>query len=135
MPMETKKSFKLAEVAPYTLIVPGGMYYGGFGLIMSPAKMKSFTAAEQKAVWGCSGERFSRFSGRLWDAADKLGIAFAKKLGNRIRTVDDKMAAEYFNIVSGIESAWIAKANTKGVDGAAALADMRKFAKQEMARR
>ncbi|MHA1538024.1 MAG: TRAP transporter substrate-binding protein [Alphaproteobacteria bacterium] len=134
MPMETKKSFKHAEVAPYTLIVPGGMYYGGFGLIMSPAKMKSFTAAEQKAVWGCSGERLSRYSGGLWDAADKLGLAFGKKLGNKFRTTNDKMTAEYFNIVSVVEAAWVVKANKKGVDGKAALADMRRFGRQEMAR-
>ena len=135
MPMETKKSFKLAEVAPYTLTVPGGMYYGGFGLIMSPAKLKSFTAAEQKAVWACSGERLSRYSGGLWDAADKVGLAFAKKQGNKMRTANDNMTAEFFNIVSGVESAWVVKASKKGIDGTAALADMRLFAKQEMARR
>jgi len=135
MQMETKKSFKHGEVAPYTLIVPGGMYYGSFGLIMSPAKMKSFTAAEQKAVWSCSGERLSRVNGKLWDAADKLGLAFGNKLGNKIRTASDKMTAEYFNIVSGVEASWIAKANKKGIDGAAALADMRKFGQAEMARK
>lgn len=133
MPMETKKSFKLSEVAPYSMIVPGGMYYGAFALIMSPAKLKSFTASEQKAVWGCSGERFSRVAGSLWSKADRDGAAWAAKAkGNRIRTADDKMAAEYFNIVSRIETDWIAKAAKKGVDGRAALADMRAYGKAEM---
>jgi len=135
MPMETKKSFKLSEVAPYSMIVPGGMYYGAFALIMSPAKLASFTAAEQKAVWGCSGERFSRVAGSLWSKADRIGAAWAAKAkGNRIRTANDKMAAEYFNIVSGIETDWIAKAAKKGVDGRAELADMRKFGQAEMAK-
>jgi TRAP-type C4-dicarboxylate transport system substrate-binding protein len=131
MPMETKKSFKLAEVAPHTIIVPGGMYYGAFAFIMSPAKLKSLTAAEQKAVWGCSGERLSRYAGQQWDAADKVGLAYARKTkGNTIRTASDKMTAEYFNIVSGVESAWVKTAGKKGVDGAAALADMRRFARE-----
>jgi TRAP-type C4-dicarboxylate transport system substrate-binding protein len=132
MPMETKKSFKLAEVAPYSLIVPGGMYYGAFAFIMNPAKLKSFTPAEQKAVMGCSGEPLSRVAGQAWDAADAAGLAFAKKSGNHIRTADDKMTAEFYNIVSPIETKWIAEANKKGVNGAAALADMRTIAKAEM---
>jgi len=130
MPIETKKSFKLSEVAPHTLIVPGGMYYGAFAFIMSPAKLKSLTAAEQKAVRGCSGERLSRVAGQQWDAADKAGLAHGRKAkGNTIRTAGDKMTAEYFNIVSGVESAWVKKAAEKGVDGTAALADMRRFAR------
>jgi len=100
---------------------------------MNPAKLKSFTPAERKAVWGCSGERLSRVAGKLWDAADKAGAAWAKKdRKNRILVADDKMAAEYFNIVSSIETKWIAKAAKKGVNGRAALADMRRFGKAEM---
>ena len=132
MPMETKKSFKLSEVAPHTLVVPGGMYYGAFAIIMSPAKMKSLTASEQKAVWGCSGERISRAAGKRWDKADKAGLIWAKKAkGNTVTIADDKMAAQYFNIVSGIETKWLATAAKKGVDGRAALADMRKFSRAE----
>lgn len=132
MPIETKKSFKLAEVAPYSLIVPGGMYYGAFAFLMSPAKLKSFTEAEQKAVMGCSGESLSRYIGQQWDLADKDGLAFARKAGNKIRTADDKLAAEFFNIVSQIETKWVAEAAKKGVDGAAALAELRAVAKAEM---
>ena len=131
MPLETKKSFKLSQVAPYTLIVPGGMYYGAFAFIMNPAKLKGLTAAEQKAVWACSGERLSRQAGQLWDAADKAGLAHAKKArGNVVKTANDQMAAKYFNVVSNIETTWIAKVAKRGVDGQAALADMRAFAKQ-----
>jgi TRAP-type C4-dicarboxylate transport system substrate-binding protein len=132
MPIETKKSFKLSEVAPHTLIVPGGMYYGAFAFIMSPAKLKSLTPAEQKAVWACSGERLSRVSGSYWDAADRAGLAHGRKAkGNTIRTASDKMTAEYFNIVSRIETDWVTAAAKKGVDGAAALADMRAYARAE----
>lgn len=131
MPIETKKSFKLSEVAPHTVIVPGGMYYGAFAFIMSPSKLKGLTAAEQKAVWGCSGENLSRVAGQHWDAADKAGLAHARKAkGNTVRTASDKMTAEYFNIVSGVESAWVKQAGKKGVDGTAALADMRAFARE-----
>ena len=133
MPIETKKSFKLSEVAPHTVIVPGGMYYGAFAMILSPAKLKTFTAAEQKAVWGCSGVKLSRIAGKLWDEGDRAGMAWAKKSkGNTIRRADDKMAAQFFNIVSQIETAWISKASKKGVDGAAALADLRNWGRAEM---
>jgi len=131
MPLETKKSFKLSQVAPYTLIVPGGMYYGAFAFIMSPAKLKGLTGAEQKAVWGCSGVKLSRQAGMLWDAADRAGLAHAMKAkGNVVKTANSKMTAEYFNIVSSIETKWVSKVAGRGVDGAAALRDMRTFAKQ-----
>jgi len=130
MPIETKKSFKLSEVAPHTVIVPGGMYYGAFAFLMNPAKLKSFTAAEQKAVWGCSGENLAKVAGVQWDLADKAGLAHAKRAkGNTVHTASDKMAAAYFNIVSNIEQKWIAAAAKKGVDGTAALADMRSIAR------
>ena len=82
-------------------------------------------------MWACSGEKLSRQAGALWDAADKAGLAHAKKAkGNVVKTADTKMTAEYYNIVSKIETAWIAKVAKRGVDGSAALADMRLFAKQ-----
>ena len=130
MPVETKKSFKLSEVAPHSLIVPGGMYYGAFSFFMSPKKLAGFSDAERKAVMACSGERMSRVAGQVWDAADQAGMAWTKKAkGNTMRTATDAMAAQYFNTVSAIESKWIAKVSKRGVDGRAALADMRAFAK------
>ena len=37
MPVETQKTFRLKEVVPYVTFMPGGLYYGSFAIIASPA--------------------------------------------------------------------------------------------------
>ena len=125
MPMETKKSFRLMEVAPNTVIMPGGLYYGSFALVMNNDKLDSLSAADREAVMSVSGEKLSRMVGAMWDEIDKVGTEAAKAAGNNIVVASDDMAAEYKKLVAHIEKDWIAAASKKGVDAEAALAELR----------
>jgi TRAP-type C4-dicarboxylate transport system substrate-binding protein len=129
MPVETKKSFKLYEVAPFTLVIPGGMYYNSFGILMNKDRFASLSKQDQDAIMSVSGEKLSRLGGQEWDGADNEGYALIKEKNLPLVTADPEMTAEYFNLVSKLETDWIAKAREKGVDGAAALAELRAIAK------
>lgn len=128
MPMETKKSFRLMEVAPNTVIMPGGLYYGSFALVMNTDRLNGLSAADREAVMRVSGEKLSRMVGAMWDEIDKVGTAAAKAAGNDIVVAGDGMAAEYKKLVAHIEKDWIAAASKKGVDATAALAELRAIA-------
>jgi TRAP-type C4-dicarboxylate transport system substrate-binding protein len=129
MPMETKKSFRLKEVAPFSVIMPGGLYYGSFALLMNSDKLASLSDAQREAVMGCSGEKLSQTTGKMWDDADKIGLQDAKAFGNTITTASDAMKDEYYKLVAHIESDWIAEAKKKGVDGAKVLEELRSMAR------
>jgi TRAP-type C4-dicarboxylate transport system substrate-binding protein len=125
MPVETKKSFKLYEVAPFTLVIPGGMYYNSFGFIMNKNTFAKLSKEDQAAIMSVSGEKLSRLAGQAWDKADKDGYALIKEKHLPLLVADPAMTAEYFNLTSKLETEWIAKAKAKGIDGAAALAELR----------
>jgi TRAP-type C4-dicarboxylate transport system substrate-binding protein len=129
MPIETKKSFKLYEVAPFTLIVPGGMYYNSFGFLMNKDSFAKLSKEDQAALMSVSGEKLSRLAGQGWDKADAEGYALIKEKKLPLLTADPAMTAEYFNLVGKLETEWVAAAKAKGIDGAAALADLRATAK------
>ena len=125
MPMETKKSFNLKEVVPFNLIVPGGLYYGSFFVAMNPAKYNSLSREDRAAVDKVSGEALTQVIGRAWAKGDDEGLAAAKAAGNDIRVAEPDLAKAFKARFAAIERGWIEEANAKGVDAAAALADLR----------
>ena len=129
MPIETKKSFKLYEVAPFTLIIPGGMYYNSFGILMNKDSFARLSKENQQALMSVSGERLSRLAGQSWDKGDAEAVALIKEKNLPTVTADPEMTAEYFNLVSKLETDWLAAAKAKGIDGQAALAELRATAK------
>ena len=129
MPMETKKSFRLKEVAPYSMIMPGGLYYGSFAFVMNTDRLESLDEKDREAIWSVSGEVLSRIAGKAWDAADKIGQEDAIASGNTVITASDEVAQQYMELVAPLDQAWIEAANAKGIDGAAALAELREEVK------
>jgi TRAP-type C4-dicarboxylate transport system substrate-binding protein len=133
MPMETQKSFRLKEVVPYVTIMPGGLYYGSFGFIMNPAKFAKLSKADQAAVDSVSGLAFVKL-GRHWDDADVVGRADAEKAGTKIATASDAMTKDYYDRMKSVEGDWVKKV-AKWFDGNAALAELRKLAKEYEAKK
>lgn len=68
-----------------------------------------------------SGEAFAKLAGKAWDAADKIGSAAMKEAGNNIITASPEFVEEIKKATAHIEADYVKKADTKGVDGAAAL--------------
>ena len=124
MPMETKKSFRLAEVAPHTLEMPGGFYNGSFAFIMNQDRFDSLSAADQEALWSVSGEALSRLAGQAWHAADEAGRAFLAEQGNTLTVADDAMLAEFKAKTVDIGQTVIERIKALGIDAEAALADL-----------
>ena len=130
MPIETQKSFRLKEVVPHVTIMPGGLYYGSFALIMSPAALEGMSEADRKAVMSVSGLKLSQFAGTQWDAADEAGLAAAKEAGTTIQEASPAMKEEYLALMKPVEDAWVERASEGGYDAGAALADLRRIARE-----
>ena len=129
MPIETQKTLRLKEVVNHVMIMPGGLYYGSFALIASPAMLNKLSAADRAAVMKVSGARLSQFAGVQWDAGDKAGLAAAKEAGTTIQTASAEMKAKYLSIMKPVEEAWIERASKGGYDARAALAELRETAR------
>lgn len=125
MTMEAKQSLKLWEVAPYTLIMPGGLYNGGFFIGMNPVIYNKLSKADQGAIDQASGEALARLAGTAWAKADDDGLAFATAKGNTVEHANPSLARAIRSRIAGIEMAWIKQASGKGVDVTQALADLR----------
>ncbi len=125
MPMETKKSFKLKEVVPFNLVMPDGLYYGSFFIVMNQAKYNGVSREDRAAIDRVSGEAFARIAGKAWAAGDELGRQDAKAYGNEIRVADPALANAIKSRLAGIEKSWIKEASAKGIDAAKALAELR----------
>lgn len=125
MPMESKAGFKLKEVAPYSLILPGGYYYGSFWIGMNEAKFNKLSKAEQEGINKVSGEAQAWVAGRAWEAADQNGINEAKAAGNTLTTAAGDFAKQLTERLKRIETDWIEKASKKGINARAALDELR----------
>ena len=125
LPMESIKSFKLSKLLKHATTLPGGLYNTSFFLVMNPAKFSGLSQANQDAIMHASGENFARIAGQGWDAADAAGRAAMDAAGIETIAASDAFIAEVKAATAHLESDWIATANGLGVDGTAAMADLR----------
>ncbi|WP_432470978.1 TRAP transporter substrate-binding protein [Amphritea sp. HPY] len=128
MPVASQKDFRLTEVAPNLTLLPGGMYLGSFSFFINPEFLDSLSSKDREAILSVSGEKFSALAGAAWDAGDVAGLAEAKKMNVNINMVsgDEAMVEEFRTAITGMDEHWIEAASQRGIDGAAALADLRK---------
>ena len=125
MNMEVKESFKLKEVAPHTLVLPGGFYFGSFFVGMNQAKFDRLPKADQDSIMKVSGEHMARTTGRVWAKADTEGGELAKAAGNTITTASPALEKQIKDRLAGVEKDWIERASKKGLNAAQALAELR----------
>ncbi len=124
MPMETNKSLRLFEVAPNTLMVPGGLYRGSFGLIMSEDALNRLSEKDREAVLSTTGEKLSAMIGKAWAEADIVGMDNAKKVGvNLVEASADDMAM-FGKIAADVRKKVIDEVKAAGIDADAAVADI-----------
>ena len=127
MPVEVQKTFRLKEVVPHVTFMPGGLYYGSFAVLISPAFLNKLSAQDRKAVLSTTGTSLSRAIGKIWEQGDVVGLADAKKFGSKIQTAGSAMLSEYKGITAKVEANWLSKMakKYKNVDAKAALAEVR----------
>ena len=124
-PLESIISFKLDTVLEQATLFPGGMYSSAFGFFMNQDKWNKLSKQDQAIIEKMSGEAAARSNGKSWDAADQKGLAALKKAKVRIVQADKALLAEVRRRSDPIIEDWIAKANAKGADAPAILAEFR----------
>lgn len=125
MPFESKEGFKLKEVAPYSLVYPGGFYYGSFWMAMNQAKYDKLSKADRDAIDKISGEALARVNGKAWDEYDENGRKAGLAAGNTYTVAAPDFAKQLAERLAPIEIAWVESATKKGIDGRTALDALR----------
>ena len=134
LPMESIKSFKLSKLVSHATTLPGGLYNTSFFLVMNPAKFEGLSQSNQDAIMRASGENFARIAGQGWDAADAVGRVTMQDAGIKIVKGSATLIQDVRQATKHVEQNWIATANESGVDGKAALYDLRSIIAEEAAK-
>ncbi len=122
MPFESRKGFKLTEVAKNVFEVPGGLYRGSFALIMNQETFDELPEDLQTAlVEKVFGEPAARMAGKVWDEIDAEARALTEETeGNAINAASEADLEAYAKIAGAIRASVIEEVSSKGIDAAAA---------------
>ncbi|USH02275.1 TRAP transporter substrate-binding protein [Grimontia kaedaensis] len=119
--LETLKSFRLNEVAPHTVVFPGGLYRGSFSILMNRDTLDSLSDQDREAVLSVSGEKLSQLFGQMMDKADAAGVADSLAKGTPVVEADPQMVASAQAMAEGIEAQWLKQADVRIKDPQTAL--------------
>lgn len=119
IPAESQQGFKLAEVAPYILKMPGGLYRGAFAVLMNEDTFADLPKDVQEALESkVFGETLSREFGKVWDEMDAGGYAVADpaKISEASQADIDLFEPIKARVIDEV----LAEISAKGIDAAAA---------------
>ncbi|MFA0088630.1 TRAP transporter substrate-binding protein [Vibrio sp. E150_011] len=119
-PVEALSSFRLAEVADNTLVIPGGLYRGSFAIVMNQDTLHSLSKADQEAIKQVSGEQLSRLFGKMWDDVDNSAYTTALEGGHTFTPATPEMITELKKSSQPLVATWYKAAKKRKVDGPAA---------------
>lgn len=122
MPFESRKGFKLTEVAPNVYEMPGGLYRGSFAFIMNEDTFADLPEDIQKSLDDkVFGEPLSREIGKIWDEIDAIGREATESTeGNAIHEASAEDIGKFSAIAEDVRTKVIAEVNEAGVDAQAA---------------
>lgn len=120
--LETVWNFNLTEYLTHVSVVPGGFAHSSQYLVMSNAAYERLSEADQAALDALTGEALVRRFAEMWQAEEDAAIGKLEEAGTEFLDVADDVLAELQERLAFIEDDWVAAANERGVDGAAALA-------------
>ncbi|WP_170339729.1 TRAP transporter substrate-binding protein [Ruegeria arenilitoris] len=122
MPLESRKGFKLTEVAPNVYEMPGGLYRGSFAFIMNEDTFADLPEDIQQALEeNVFGEPLSREIGKIWDEIDAIGREATQSTeGNAIHEAAAEDMEKFSTIAEDVRAKVIAEVNDAGVDAQAA---------------
>ena len=124
-PWESIKGFKLGELLSHHLEIPGGLYTTPFAVIMNRKKYESLSDDHKQVLEDVGGAVGAQILGKAWDDADVAGRAVAVENGSEINSLGGSELERWAERVAFMNDAWIEKANGRGLDGAALLADLK----------
>jgi len=132
LPLGEQKAQRLAEVTNTLNIIPGGMYLGTFSMFINPDFLDSLEPRDREAIMSVSGEKLSALAGKAWEQADIDGLAFAREQGVNVIEHDESspFVQQFHQLAKGMDQAWIESVADRNVDAEAALAELRKIARE-----
>ena len=122
MPFESRKGFKLTEVAKNVYELPGGLYRGSFAYIMNEDAFAGLPADLQQALEDkVFGEPLSAMLGKSWDSMDVTGREVTEAASdNAIHTASDADLAAFKVIQDSVKASVMSELDGLGIDSAAA---------------
>ncbi|GGE57049.1 TRAP transporter substrate-binding protein [Actibacterium pelagium] len=122
MPFESRKGFKLTEVAQNVYEIPGGLYRGSFAFIMNEDTFADLPEDLQKALdEKVFGEPLSREIGKIWDQIDTIGREATEGTeGNAINAASAADLEKFNMIAADVRTKVIGEVNDAGIDAQAA---------------
>jgi TRAP-type transport system periplasmic protein len=124
-PLEAIDGFRLQKTITNVTTIDGGLYNTSFFFVMNKNKWASLSEADRAAIDSVSGEAFAKIAGKAFQLRDDQGVKKLLANGGKITQAPAAMLSEIKGYADTVETEWAKKAAEKGVDGAAALADMR----------
>lgn len=118
---EGLRSFRVAEVFPYTLTVDGGFYRGSFTIAMNPMFWDQISPEDREAIEEVSGERLARLFGWMMDREDLRGVEFAKEMGHTFTPLGEDDLTTLRGISDKMIEDWAESVSDRGVDVMAAM--------------
>ncbi|WP_104205484.1 TRAP transporter substrate-binding protein [Billgrantia saliphila] len=119
---EGLRSFRVAEIFPYTLKVDGGFYRGSFTIVVNPMVWDRISPEDREAIESVSGEQLSRLFGYMMDVVDVRGVQFAEERGHTFTELNDSDLEVLRNVSDSLVQEWAdSVTESRGVDARAAM--------------
>jgi len=114
-------SFNLTQFAASVTHIPGGMGSASFSIFMNKDKWASIPKKDQDLIMSVSGEELAKLS-KVWDERDAKARARLKAEGKlQMLEASDQLMADLRSRWAFLEDEWVANANSRKIDGKAAL--------------
>ena len=127
IPWEVVPSLKIAEIVKNhtTFSGPQGLFTQTFALTMNKNSYDRLPADLKKVIDANSGVDTAALFGRAMDEGDRIGLASAQKLGNKVVTLDAAETARWKAAAAAVEADWVKEVQGKGIDGAKLVSEAR----------
>ena len=119
IPWEVVPALKVQQIVKNHTGFAGdkGLYTQTFGVVMNKAAYDKLPANLKKVIDANSGAETAALFGGAMDAGDKVGLALAKKAGNKIYMLDAKETKRWRDAAAGVDDTWFKEVASKGIDG------------------
>jgi len=125
----TLAAFKTMPYIKHATLIPDGLHGVTFSLLLNAKKWKRLSKADKAAIASVSGERIAVNAGRKTDRLDAAIKKVAIKKGIEFHKASPAFVKDMKSIAAHYTADWIKSAESRGVDGAAALAYFKSQAK------
>jgi TRAP-type C4-dicarboxylate transport system substrate-binding protein len=114
-------SFNVAQYATSVTEIPGGMGAASFSVFMNKDKWNSIPKRDQDLIMSISGEELAKY-GKVWDDREHAAREKMKQEGKvKMTLASDALMGDLRKAWSFLEDEWVANADSRKVDGRAAL--------------